>query len=209
MPSYCNHLIIVHQITLLLKLAPMFYQLAHMFYQLAPMFYQLAYCLRDLETCKQPIRLLDSYMLYSNMKYRSVWWRLFHAPNSLEWFNVLSLVNLLFSLPVSNGKLERTFSQVNLLKSNKRNLLGTDTLSDLLVLNTNKLELEQFLADSAIELWWDAKTRRPSQAGPRKEYKKRSCRHVAENPSLDSDAMEEEGQMILEDWDEWLQVDSD
>ena len=69
-------IIIVHQITLLLKLVPMFYQLAHMFYQLAPMFYQLApmfyqlaYCLRDLETCKQPIRLLDSYMLYSKLWY--------------------------------------------------------------------------------------------------------------------------------------------
>ena len=123
------------------------------------------------------------FISLSTMEYRSVWWRLFHVPNSSEWFNVLSLANLLFSLPVSNGKLERTFSQVNLLKSNKRNLLGTDTLSDLLVLNTNKLELEQFSADSAIELWWDAKTRRPSQAGPRKEYKKRSCRQEAENPS--------------------------
>ena len=44
---------------MILKLAPMFFQLA-------PMFYQLAYCLIDLETCKHPIRFLDSYMLYSS-----------------------------------------------------------------------------------------------------------------------------------------------
>ena len=31
-------------------------------------FYQLAECLRDLETCKQPIRFLDSYMLYSKKR---------------------------------------------------------------------------------------------------------------------------------------------
>ena len=50
------------------------------------------------------------YMTISSLDYHSVWWRLFHAPNSAEWSNALILAELLFSLPASNGKLERVFS---------------------------------------------------------------------------------------------------
>ena len=46
--------------------------------------------------------------------------------------NACSNAVILFSLPVSNGKLERTFSQVNLIKCNNRAFLGSDTLNDLL-----------------------------------------------------------------------------
>ena len=46
------------------------------------------------------------FISLSTMEYQSVWWRLFHAPNSSQWSNVLMLSSLLFSLPVSNGKLE-------------------------------------------------------------------------------------------------------
>ena len=86
------------------------------------------------------------------MEYQSVWWRLFHAPNSSEWTNILCLASLLFSLPVSNGKLERAFSQVNLLKGSKRTLLGNETLSDLLVLNADKVPLQEFSPEAAIDL---------------------------------------------------------
>ena len=99
------------------------------------------------------------------MEYQSVWWCLFHAPNKSKWSNVLILSNHLFSLPVSNGKLKQTFSQVNLIKSSKRSSLCTDTLSNLLVINADKTSLKEFSPDSAINLWWNAKTRKPSH-GP-------------------------------------------
>ena len=54
------------------------------------------------------------------MEYQAVWWWLFHSQNSSAWSSVLTLATLLFSLPVSNGKLERTFSLVNIIKSSKR-----------------------------------------------------------------------------------------
>ena len=44
------------------------------------------------------------------MDYRAVWWRIFHAPTASEWSNIRILVELLFSLPASNGKLEHVFS---------------------------------------------------------------------------------------------------
>ena len=37
-----------------------------------------------------------------------------------EWINALILAELLYPLPASNGSLERVFSQVNVIKSNKR-----------------------------------------------------------------------------------------
>ena len=43
---------------------------------------------------------------FISLDYQAVWWRLFHAPNASEWSNVLCLVSLPFSLPVSNGKVE-------------------------------------------------------------------------------------------------------
>ena len=86
-----------------------------------------------------------------------------------EWLNVLILARLLFSLPVSNGKLERTFSQVNLIKCNKRTSLGNYALNDLLTLNADKVPLQEFSPKAAINLWWDTKARNPSH-GPRSHY---------------------------------------
>lgn len=68
------------------------------------------------------------YVSLATLEYRAVWWRLFHAPNSSEWVNALALIELLFSLPASNGKLERVFSQLNVIKSNKQVQLSNKTL---------------------------------------------------------------------------------
>ena len=147
------------------------------------------------------------FISLSTMEYQSVWWRLFHAPNSSSWSNVLTLASLLFSLPVSNGKLERIFSQVNLIKSGKRTSLSSDALNDLLVLNAEKLPLQKFSPDAAIELWWDAKVRKPTH-GPRKQYKKRTPHAQASDPPpSDTDSHEEEEEedtLLLDDWDDWM-----
>ena len=106
------------------------------------------------------------------MDYQAVWWCLFHCPCSSEWKNCLSLVELLFSLPSSNGKLERTFSQLKIIKTEKRSLLNNQQLDDLLRLNTDVIPLEKFDANPSIDLWWKEKKRRINQH-PRKAYKKR------------------------------------
>ncbi len=83
------------------------------------------------------------------MGYQAVWWRLFHAPNSSNWSNILTLVRLLFTLPVSNGKLERVFSTLKLIKVDKRSLLSNDSLDDLLVLNTDQVPMKDFEPDQS------------------------------------------------------------
>ena len=151
------------------------------------------------------------FISLSTMEYRSVWWRLFHAPNSLEWCNILNLASLHFSLPVSNVKLERTFSQVNLIKCSKTTSLSNDTLSDLLIINTDKVPLQEFSPKAAIDLWKDAEDRKPSH-GPRGQYKKCTSRsQTLESPNSDTDSSEEEEEdkLLLDDWDDWMQDDRD
>jgi hypothetical protein len=59
------------------------------------------------------------FISLSTLDYRAAWWRIFHAPTAGEWCNVLLLAKLLFSPPASNGKLERLFSQANVIKTNE------------------------------------------------------------------------------------------
>ena len=113
------------------------------------------------------------FISLSILDYRAVWSRLFHAPTASEWSNILILAKLLFSLPASNGKLERVFSQINVIKTSKRTLLSNDSLDDLLLLTSDLIPLHEFCPDAAIDQWWKAKVRRPNQR-PRKVYKQRS-----------------------------------
>lgn len=39
--------------------------------------------------------------------YQMIWWKLFNSVNSKKWANILSLVELLFCLPMANGHGER------------------------------------------------------------------------------------------------------
>ena len=89
------------------------------------------------------------YISLLTLSYEGVWWRLY----ATEWANALALVELLFSLPVSNGTLERVFSQVNVIKSTKRTQLSNQTLDDLLIVSTAGAPLEEFK--------WKRPNRRP------------------------------------------------
>ena len=97
------------------------------------------------------------YISLSTLDYFAVWWRLFHALCASEWANVLILAQLLFSLPASNGSLERELSQVNVIKSKKRTSFSSNTLDDLLMISTMTTPLKDFDPDNAIDLWWGDK----------------------------------------------------
>ena len=147
------------------------------------------------------------YIVLSTSDYRAVWWRLFHAPSAAEWANVLTLAELFFSLPASNGKLERLFSQVNVIKSEKRTSLTNAALDDLLMVSTMDTSLKDFNADKAIDLWWEDKTHRPSQK-KRKPYTKRGTSMATSLTTSDSES-ETEVANLLDDWDHWVDSDSD
>ena len=92
-----------------------------------------------------------------------MWWKLFHCPDATNWTNVLTLAHLLFTLPVSNGKLERVFSTMKNIKVDKRSTLSNESLEDLLFINTDQVSVKNFNPDQSIDLWWQTKTRRLSQ----------------------------------------------
>ena len=66
---------------------------------------------------KVMVTYASQFISLSTLDYKSVWWWLFNAPNSSEWSNALILVKLLFSLPVSNGTVERIFSSLHNIKT--------------------------------------------------------------------------------------------
>ena len=131
----------------------------------------LADCSKIKEEFKSVLQYAVQYISLSTMDYHTVWWRIFNGPTASEWSSVLILVELLFSLPASNGKLECAFSQMNVIKTNKRSSLTNKSLDDLLLLATDGAPLKEFCPDAAIDLWWTDKLCRPNQR-KRKKYKK-------------------------------------
>ena len=64
--------------------------------------------------------------------YHKIWYKLHVVPDASKWPNVLLLCNLLFSLPVSNGRVESIFFSMNVIKTERRATMHTNTLSDLI-----------------------------------------------------------------------------
>ena len=55
-----------------------------------------------------------------------------NAVDAKKLRNILSLVEYLFCLPVANGHVERVFSQLKIIKTERRTHLGEDRLESLL-----------------------------------------------------------------------------
>ena len=72
----------------------------------------------------------------------------------------VGLVELLFSLPMSNGHLERVFSQLKHIKTNRRTGLSENRLDSLLRIVTTGPPLSEWDASGAVQLWWTEKKRR-------------------------------------------------
>lgn len=160
------------------------------------------------EVVKEFINMISyasQYIALSVLDYHSIWWRLFHAPSSSEWTNILVLAEFLFSLPASNGKLERVFSLVKVIKVDKHSRLSNQTLDDLLLLNCDKIPLDKFDPKPGIDCWWSAKTRRPSQKS-RKQYKPRRNDEPSTSETVNSDQSEPGD--ALSDWDDLFLVQS-
>ena len=133
--------------------------------------------------------------------YKKVWYKLFNAADSRKWSNVLLVTELLFALPFTNSKVERTFSTMKVVKTDQRTSLKTDTLDDLMEINVEGPSLDNFSADRAINLWWSDRTRRPNQK-PRKEYRKRK-----QTNNDDSDPEETASDFSIDHWDAWFADD--
>ena len=74
------------------------------------------------------------------------------APDASKWPNILHLCELLFSLPFSNGDVERMFSVIKIIKRNRRTNLKSIILSDHLGIKAEGPPLATFSADQSVTL---------------------------------------------------------
>ena len=77
--------------------------------------------------------------------------------------NVLGLVDLLRTLPASSADAERGFSHMKMVKSDWRSRLSDRHLSDLMTIQMETAEVDQFDPSPAVKLWTNAgpRNRRP------------------------------------------------
>jgi len=153
------------------------------------------------------------YFALQKENYQKIWFKLYTTPDAKKWPNVLLLCELIFSLPFSNGIVERIFSILKVIKTEKRTNLSVDSLRDLLEIKVEGPAFDDFIPRPAVELWWkDCKTtRRPSQL-PRKEYRPRAS---TGEPSRATDSAESEHtsddttMFSLDEWDSWFKDNID
>ena len=69
------------------------------------------------------------YLSIETEAYHKVWYKLHVCPDASRWKDILILCELCFSLPFSNGRVERIFSSMKLIKTDRRIRLHYDTKS--------------------------------------------------------------------------------
>ena len=129
--------------------------------------------------------------------YKSVWWKLYNAPSAPRRFNILTVSELINCIPVSNGYVERCFSQLKLNKTDRRNCLSENTLDNLLRIQLDGPDLVDWDSKCAIELWWKDKVRRirfESQESTSTDTEQQDQVQIVSNDS----------NISLEDWETWL-----
>ena len=126
-----------------------------------------------LDEVEEAVQYARTYLDISGTDYRTIWYKLFSCPDAKKWPNFLSIAELAFSLPFSNGRVEQMFSSLKVVKTTRRANMEESTLNDLLELYIEGPTLQSFCPDRAVELWWSDSHRRVHQQ-PRKEYRPRT-----------------------------------
>ena len=126
--------------------------------------------------------------------YKINWWKLFNSVDASKWSNVLRVIELLFCLPVSNGHLERVFSQIKLIKNNRRTCLNENTLDELVRINVEGPPLSKWDSSFALDMWLKDKARRVNR--------KDSTSPTSAVPSTFDDS-QTDPVINLDGWEEW------
>ena len=129
-----------------------------------------------LEQWHSVIEYTTRYLSPSTTPYLRVWRRIFDSSRSEGWSMVLLLAELLFSIPISNAKVERLFSMMNRIKTDSRATLGESTLNSLIRISMEGPKFEEYDPTSAIHLLADITTRRPRQKRRKKNKRKDSSK---------------------------------
>ncbi|CAB4003716.1 zinc finger 862-like [Paramuricea clavata] len=125
----------------------------------------------------------------TGQSYLITWRKIFSAPRSKGWKDALILVELLFTIPVSNAKLERMFSKLKRVKTNFRCSLSLQRLENILRIMEEGPTWEEYDPLPAIELWNSAKQLRPHDEKQKRTYTARkSHKRLSTMSSDESDS---------------------
>ena len=154
------------------------------------------------EELEEVVLYSRNYMNLQKESYSKVWYKIHTSPGARKWPNVLLLCELVFALPFSNGVVERIFSNVKIIKTEKRTNLSAETLRDLLEIKVEGPPFNEFVTRPAVELWWrDCRTTRRVHQHPRKDYQSREG-HSSTATEAETDS--EDLTFSLNEWDLWF-----
>lgn len=127
----------------------------------------------------------------------------FNAVDVSKWANVLAVVELLLTLPVSNGQVERIFSPLKLVKMSTRTHLNEDTLDQFVRITVEGPLFSQWNATGAINKWLADKQRRLNQK-PSQAKEPSTSQAACSSTQSQDDTQVEDNTFTLEDWQTWV-----
>ena len=113
-----------------------------------------------------------NFLQSKKTNYKKTWRLLFDLSYSSKWKNILLVIQLLFSVPICNAKLERLFSKVKRTKNDERCSISEERLTNVLRIQEEGPPLDSFDSAPVVQMWQNQKIRRPNQKR-RKKYKPR------------------------------------
>ncbi|XP_072461926.1 sperm flagellar protein 2 isoform X4 [Notamacropus eugenii] len=105
---------------------------------------------------------LEIYHRFQNI--RKLTWDFVNSIYSVKYPNILTLVDLVLTLPASSAEAERGFSQMKLTKSQMHFKIKPESMTDLLIIQLNSPDINKFDPKKAIHLWntsWQRSTPPP------------------------------------------------
>ncbi|XP_043831005.1 sperm flagellar protein 2 [Dromiciops gliroides] len=94
---------------------------------------------------------LEIYNRFQNI--RKLTWDFVNSIYSIKYPNILTLVDLVLTLPASSAEAERGFSQMKLTKSQMQFKIKPENMTDLLIIQLNSPDINKFDPKKAIHLW--------------------------------------------------------
>ena len=97
------------------------------------------------------------YLSIAQEQVDTIWWKLFNSPSSKNWVNILSLVELIYCLPMSNGHIEYILSPLKMIKTDGILFVKNILIMHVLRIGVDGPPLSEWSSSGAIQLWWQDK----------------------------------------------------
>ena len=102
------------------------------------------------------------------------------------------------SLPLTTTLVERMFSSLKLIKTDRHTSMSNTTLSDLMEVYHEGPSIQDFHADTAIQLWWErCQTNCCPNQGFREQYRARKTGELTQDDSTSSFSLEQRNKRLL------------